>query len=143
MFKNILLPLDLTDKHQAALEQTAELALQSGGKVTLFHVIETIPGLSSEDEKPFYDRLERRARKHLELQGAALTARKISWTVEVRFGNRAVETADFAKSGADLIVLTTPRFDINNPTAGWGSMSWRISLLAPCPVFLVKRGKQT
>ena len=39
---------------------------------------------------------------------------------------------------ADLIVLTSPRPDPENPVALLGSLSHKIGLLAPCPVLLVK-----
>lgn len=140
MFKRILLPLDLTERHATALRYAGELAAQGGAEVVLLHVIETIPGLGEAEEKPFYDRLERVARKHLEQQVARLAERKVPARVEVRFGNRAAETVRFAgDSGVELIVLTAPTFDPKKPAGGFGSMSWRISLLAPCPVFLAKQ----
>jgi len=43
-----------------------------------------------------------------------------------------------AEHQADLIVLTSPPFHPEQPLAGLGSMTWRISLLASCPVLLVK-----
>jgi hypothetical protein len=39
---------------------------------------------------------------------------------------------------ADLIVLTAPRIDPDHPVAGWASLSFKISLLAECPILLVK-----
>ena len=66
MFKNILVPIDLTNKHQRTLDTAAELAAQAAGTVTLLHVVELIPGLGLEEERPFYDRLEQMVRKHFE-----------------------------------------------------------------------------
>jgi nucleotide-binding universal stress UspA family protein len=63
MFQRILLPVDLSDRHEAALKAAAELARGSGAEVVLLHVIELIPGLSIEGEKPFYARLEWKARE--------------------------------------------------------------------------------
>jgi nucleotide-binding universal stress UspA family protein len=53
MFRRILLPLDLTDKHDGALKRAAELARQSGGEISLLHVIERIPGLEAEEDQQF------------------------------------------------------------------------------------------
>jgi hypothetical protein len=39
---------------------------------------------------------------------------------------------------ADLIIAIAPRVDPKNVAAGWGSLSYKISLLSPCPVLLVK-----
>jgi universal stress protein A len=139
MFKKILLPLDLTDNHEAAMNIAATLAKQSGGEVTLLHVIEAIPGLSTEEERGFYDRLGWVARKHLERWGDALAGAGAMSRQEVVVGNRPRELVRYATdTGADLIVLTAPRFDPQAPAAGWGSLSYRVGLLAQCPVLLVK-----
>lgn len=139
MFKNLLIPLDLTDKHQPALQVAAELAQQRGGKVTLLHVIELIQGLGMEEERPFYDRLERVARQHLSRQSATLQGRNVPCQGEIRFGNRPQEIVRHAEEkGVDLIVLTSPRPDPANPAASWGSLSFKVSVLSRCPVLLVK-----
>jgi nucleotide-binding universal stress UspA family protein len=139
MFMKILVPLDRGDKHRPALQIAAELARQSKGEITLLHVIEVIPGLSMDEERTFYDRLDRSARKHLERLGAALTEQQISWQVKVIFGTRALEIARYAgENGSDLMVLSSPAPDPANPAAGWGSLSFKMSLLSPCPVLLVK-----
>jgi nucleotide-binding universal stress UspA family protein len=139
MFQKILVPLDLTARHQPALQVATEFARQSKGEITLLHVIEVIPGLSMEEEKTFYGRLERMARSHLERFGAGLTKDQISWRTEIRYGNRAPEVSHFAaETGADLIVLTSPILDPNNPAAGWGSLSYKVGILSRCPVLLVK-----
>ena len=138
MFKHVLVPLDLTDKHGPAVTTAAELA-GPGGEVTLLHVVEIIPGLAMEEEKTFYTRLERLARAHLEKAGGPLAAAKVPWKVKVLFGDRAREIVEHAQdAGSDLIVLTAPRPDPEHPAAGWGSLSWKVSFMARCPVFLVK-----
>jgi nucleotide-binding universal stress UspA family protein len=139
MFKNILLPVDLTDRHQPALNTAAELARQGGGEITLLHIVEIIPGLSLDEERVFYNRLEKMARAHLERLGEELTRQQVPWRLEVRFGHRAPEVAHYARDrGCDLVVLTSPRPDEENPAAGWASLSYKIGLLSPCPVLLVK-----
>jgi nucleotide-binding universal stress UspA family protein len=139
MFKTILLPVDLTDRHGPVLDVAGELAAQSKGEVILLHVIETISGVAIEDEREFYDRLERTARDHLDRLGKHLDEHKATWRAEVRYGNRARESVQYAlAAAADLIILTAPRFDPAAPGAGWGSMSYRIGILSQCPVLLVK-----
>jgi nucleotide-binding universal stress UspA family protein len=139
MFKKILVPVDLTDKQQRPLEVAADLAARSGGEVTLLHVIELIPGLSMEEEKSFYDRLEHMARNHLERLVPQLAARKIAWHTEVLYGPRAHTVVRHAmEAGTDLIVLASHAIDLNNPAIGWGSVSYQISILSQCPVLLLK-----
>jgi universal stress protein A len=139
MFRKILLPLDLTDKHEGALRRAQELVSPAGGEITMLHVVERIPGLEAQEDKEFYGRLEKSARKHLQRLGRQVSAGVNPAQIETRLGNRAGEVVRFAQeAGCDLIVLTCPKFDPESPALSWGSMSWKISLLANCPVLLVK-----
>ncbi len=139
MFQKILLPVDLSDRHQQALDVAVELAGRSGGEIILLHVIEMIAGLSLEEDKAFYGRLERDARAHLNRLGQHLQERKVPWRAEVRDGKRTQETVQFAAdTGVNLIVLTAPRFNPAVLSTGWASMSHQVGVLSPCPVLLVK-----
>ncbi len=42
------------------------------------------------------------------------------------------------EEGMDLIVLKSHRIDLENPSAGWGTVSYKVGILAQCPVLLVK-----
>jgi nucleotide-binding universal stress UspA family protein len=139
VFQKILVPLDLTDRHDRAVATAAELAGSGPGEVTLLHVIELIEGATQEEEQPFYSRLERVARKHLQRYGTELTGRGVRWRAEVGFGRREREVVRYAAEWpADLIILTAPVPDPANPQQTWGSLSYRIGILARCPVLLVK-----
>ncbi len=139
MFKKILLPVDLADKHGPALNVAADLANLGGGEIVLLHVIEVIAGLPMEEERDFYGRLEKRAREHLGRLGGQLKRRGVAWRTEILYGHRGAEVVRFAAAtGIDLIVLTSPRLDPSNLAAGWGSLSYKISIVCPCPVLLVK-----
>lgn len=143
MFRKILLALDLTDKHAAAVRCAADLARPGQGTVLLLHVVELIPGLERAEEKDFYDRLEKMARAHLGRTAADLAREKIACHSHVIFGSRAQATVGFAaEHGVDLIVLTSPAFHPQHPASSLGSMAWKISLVAPCPVLLVKADAQ-
>ena len=89
MFKKILVPIDLSDSHQQAIEIAAKLAGEGDGQVTLLHVVEVIPGLWIEEERDFYDRLEAAARAHLSRLGRQLEELHVPRREEVIFGNRA------------------------------------------------------
>jgi nucleotide-binding universal stress UspA family protein len=77
VFKKILVPVDLADVHQQALDIAARLATESDGEVILLHVVEVITGLWAEEEREFYDRLERKARDHLARLGRDLEERAV------------------------------------------------------------------
>ncbi len=44
----------------------------------------------------------------------------------------------FSEMSDDLIILTAPLFDPANPATAWGSMSYKIGMLAQCPVRLLR-----
>jgi universal stress protein A len=119
----------LTDVHQPALEIAARLAQGSAGEVTLLHVIEVIAEVWAGDDREFYDRLEQKARDHLARLGHYLGERAVPGREEVVFGNRAPEIVCYAvEEGIEL----------ESPSAGWGTVSYKVSILAQCPVLLVK-----
>jgi hypothetical protein len=92
-----------------------------------------------DEERTFYDRLERSARRHLEKWAGTLTRQNIPCQMNVLYGSRAAEIARYAtENRSDLIVLTAPQPDPDNPVAGWASLSHKVGILAPCPVLLVK-----
>jgi nucleotide-binding universal stress UspA family protein len=138
VFKHILVPVDLSDRHQHALEVAARLARESHGEVTLLHVIESIPGPWAQ-ERDFYKRIAELAHNHLTSLGRTLEAGQVLGRKEVVYGNRAHEIVCYAlEAGIDLIVLTSRRIDPNDPNAGWGPVSHQVGILSQCPVLLVK-----
>ena len=139
MFRKILLPVDLSDRHQQALQISARLAKESDGEVTLLHVIEIIPALDMEEERDFYQRLEQAARDHLGRLGRYLEEQQVPQRGEIIYGSRAPEIVRYAmEMGVDLIVLSSHRIDPTEPTAGWGTVSYKVGILSQCPVLLVK-----
>jgi universal stress protein A len=140
-FRQILVPTDLTDRSTAALDVALKLAAAAGpgSRVTVLHVIETVPGLEFAELKPFYEKLHRRARKKL----GPLVRRAGPGTAQVdvlvAYGRRAetiVKTATSRK--ADLIVLASHRVNPAFVGRDWGTLSYKVGLLAQCPVLLVK-----
>jgi nucleotide-binding universal stress UspA family protein len=139
MFKKILVPVDLSDRHQQALEIAARLAKESQGEVALLHVTEIIPGLDFGEERDFYQRLDQAARDHLVRLGRYFEEHQVPRREEVIYGNRAPEIVRYAmETGVDLIVLSSHRIDLENPSAGWGTVSYKVGILSQCPVLLVK-----
>ncbi len=138
MFRKILVPVDLTDRHGPTLDLAARLAAGSG-EVVLLHVIEVIRGLSREDDPAFYQRLETRANRHVGRLVEALRGKQVAARAEVLYGDRVAEILRCAvREGADLVALASHPVDPARPGEGWGTLSHRVGLLAPCPVLLVK-----
>ena len=138
-FHHVLVPTDLTERTEKALELAARLAVSSTCRVTLLHVVETIDGLPFDEIKDVYGRLERKARTAMARLTRHAPAPAAPVTPEVVFGRRAEEIVKFAAAnGVDLIVLASHRVNPSMVNRDWGTISYKVGILAPCPVLLVK-----
>jgi nucleotide-binding universal stress UspA family protein len=139
MFGKILVPVDLTAKNRSALAAAGELAGRSAGEICLLHVVETIEDVPYEELSDFYARLEARAHTAMEPLAAGLRDDGLAVSRRVAYGKRAPEIVRFADEwGAELILLSSHRIDPDAPQVPWATISYRVALLARCPVLLVK-----
>jgi nucleotide-binding universal stress UspA family protein len=139
MFQRIVVPIDLTQKSQAAVDHAFELATRSGAEVILLHVIETIEHVEFEEMKSFYDRLEGSARNGLKEFSERFVSGGLKVDQVVIYGHRTREIVEFAISNqADLIVMASHRIDPDRPGHDWSSISYAVAIMAPCAVLLVK-----
>jgi universal stress protein A len=137
LFDKVLVPVDLTPKNRAAIEIAVGLCAPSG-KVTLLHVIETLD-LPWEEVEEFYLGLEERAREGLDAMAEPLRDASLAHDQVVLYGRRAEEVVTYASDqGYGLIVLSSHRLDPENPGAGWATLSYKVAIMAQCPVLLVK-----
>jgi len=137
MFRSVLVPVDFTDRSVAAVDLAARLVAEDGS-ITLIHVVQTVPGLDPDTDDEFYRRLERTAQQKIERLGHRLDDHDTQWSALLVTGNRFDEIFKAAESGADLLVLSSHRVDLESPETGAGTMSYRLALVAPCPVLLLK-----
>lgn len=140
MFRKILLPVDFTEKNEAAVRVALEMMASPGeGEVTLLHVIEVIEHLEPEEVEGFYRNLEARSAARMfaleeRFKDAGVRARH-----EVLVGKRAETIVRYAEeNGTDLILLSSHKVDRQHPALGIGSLSYRIAIVVNCPVLLVK-----
>src|SRR5262245_58460409 len=139
MFKRILVPVDLSKKSLKAVGVAHELAVQSGSHVVLLHVIETIEHIAFEELKPFYDQLEKSARKGLQDLSERFRSKKLSVEQLIVYGHRTKEIVDCAaRESAELIVMASHRIDPERPAQESSSISYSVAILSPCGVLLVK-----
>jgi len=139
MFKRILVPVDLSEKSLAAVDVAYDFAAQTEAEVTLLHVIETIEHVAFEELKPFYERLEKSARKGLKEFSERFVTHKLRADIAVIYGHRSKEIVNYARDNrADLIVMASHRIDPDRPGHDWSSISYSVAILSPCPVLLVK-----
>jgi len=138
-FQHILVPVDFTEKNLAALDVAFEMAVANHARVTLLHVVETMDVETDAELEQFYATLQSRADSELERMAQRFVAAKIAVDRKIRFGKRLHEiVGDSADRKADLIVMSSHKPDLQNPTQTWATLSYQVSVLCPCPVLLVK-----
>jgi nucleotide-binding universal stress UspA family protein len=136
MFQDILIPVDFTPKNRRAIDA----ALQAGGpraRITLLHIVEKIRLPTTRDLKDFYQELMTDAR--LRMKRLAHTIRRRPVREEIYLGHRTdgiVRTARARK--ADLIVMNSHAVTPGRKGQDWGTISYKVAILAPCPILLVK-----
>jgi len=136
MYKRILIPVDFTDKNLAALDQVYQLAKWGHGSVTLLHIIEKVQNIPRKELKQFYQTLERNARMKMNQYAKTFAKHSVPVTEKILYGKRAEEIVRCAvEEDTDLIVVSSHKVDV---TQGWGTLSYKVAILSPCPVLLVK-----
>ncbi len=139
MFRNLLVPVDFTDKNEAAIGIAIETARRDGAEVVLLHVIETIDHMEFDEMSDFYRKLETRAAAKLAVLADRFASAGVRARYEILFGKRVELILRAAvDAAADLIVLSSHRVDREHPALGLGAISYQVAIVARCPVLLVK-----
>lgn len=140
MFRKLLVPVDFTEKNDAALASTVEIASgNDGAEVVLLHVIETIEHIDFEEMADFYRGLESRAAARLFAMEEKLAQANVRVRHEIVYGKRAETIVRYAEEqGTDLLILSSHKVDREHPALGIGTLSYRVAIVARCPVLLVK-----
>jgi len=139
MFQQILVPVDFTKKNRNALDIAVNLAKTEQSTVSVLHVIELIFDTPVEEFKTFYTTLEKQAAQKMQQLLAPYTGATVKLEQKIIYGSRVQAISRFAQEqNADLIVMNSHKIDLNEPTQGWGTISYKVSILADCPVLLVK-----
>lgn len=140
MFKNVLVPSDLTEKSKKALKIAVEMAMSKDPhRITILHVIETIEDADSREFDEFYEKLRLRAEREMLEMTQAFKQDNITIKTRIEYGNRVREIVKFAHDNdVDLIVLSSHRLDETDPAQGWATISYKVGILAHCPVMMVK-----
>ena len=142
--KCFLVPVDFSDSSLRALRYAVGLAEESGGSLTIVHVVAADYGwldLGREQYRDLDKALQKQAAAELRALADANVPRNMRADLEVRIGRPAEEiVAAASESKSDLIVLSTrgltglDRYLI-------GSVAERVARLASCPVYLMPPGK--
>jgi nucleotide-binding universal stress UspA family protein len=143
--RRLLVPVDFSDSSLRALRHAVGLAEESGGSLTIVHVVAADYGwldIGRKESRDLDKSLQQQAADELRALADANVPRNVSADFEVRIGRPAEEiVAAASESKSDLIVLSTrgltglDRYLI-------GSVAERVARLAPCPVYLLPAVKQ-
>ena len=139
MYKNILVPTDLSDKSKLSIRAALELATQNSGRVELLHVVEKVGGEPDGEIEGFYLKLAEAASKKLAgwQQQFQKDFESVSIDKTILVGKRTQEILGFCQEKErDLIVMTSRIF--NQESQGVGTVSHQVALLAPVSVLVVR-----
>jgi nucleotide-binding universal stress UspA family protein len=137
MFQRILVPVDFTPKNRRALRLAVAMAHEGRAKITLLHVIEKIDLVPDAELRSFFRKLERLAARRLATMAASLAKRGCEVRRRILRGSRVAEILRSAAT-MDLVILASHRVSPRRLPRGWDTLSYRVAILAPCPVLLVK-----
>jgi nucleotide-binding universal stress UspA family protein len=139
MFKHILVPIDLSDRNTRTLRMARALAVGSGARVTLLHVVQRVPNISVQEMRPFYHRLLQASRKKLAATAALFAGKGLAVRSEVLIGEPARQIVRLASARrADLVIMGSHKVDPTRRTRGWGTTSYKVGIFCQCPILLVK-----
>ena len=138
MFARILIPVDFSPRSLRAARSAARIAARGQTQATLLHVIERIEDADTRAFSAFYRRLERAARGRMLPFVDILQRRGVPVEALVRYGKPVEEILRQAQeSRSDLIVLSSHKLPLRHGES-WGTVSYKVGILARCPVLLVK-----
>ena len=139
--EHVLVPIDFSEYSDHALDYAITFASKLQARLTLLHVIESLPvsGVDAVTLPPDYLlELEVGANRHMRSYLARVTTARLTGDVAVVHGTPFRVITEVAKERqADLIIMGTHgRTGLRHL---WlGSVAERVVRLAPCPVLVVR-----
>ena len=140
MFDTILIAVDLSATNDVVLDRATALGTSDQTEIILLHVIETLDGVSVEEDPEFYEELHENATKKMTPWTEQLQAAGFDVTARVDYGKQGQEIVAAARdTNADLVVMRSHVVDTNaESTDQVGTVSHQVALFAPCSVLLVR-----
>lgn len=139
MYKNILVPTDLTDKNEPAIREALSIAIRSGGQLHLLHVLEKLGGEIDGELEAFYQKLASQAdetltrwQQHFQSEFPGVPIEKV-----IAVGKRVPEIIHCCEEEKiDLIVMAART--IRPEQKSFGTLSHQVALFAPVSVLMVR-----
>jgi nucleotide-binding universal stress UspA family protein len=134
-----MVPVDLSDRNERALRIALELARERGGRTTLFHVIQRVPGIALRELDTFYQRLVESSERRLRRIARKFADRGLDVRTEVRVGEPPAEIIRATlRERVDLVVMGSHKVRRGDRQRGWGTTSYKVGIFCQCPILLVK-----
>ncbi len=139
MFRHILIPTDFAENSKNALDIAVKLKGEEADNLTVLHVIEMLEDAGYDEFEDFYEELRKRSQKKLDAMVQGYRDQKVHLSTQIVYGKRSLEIVRFAEEhGVDLIVIGSHSIDRNQLPQNWGTISYKVGILANCPVLMVK-----
>ena len=139
MFRRILVPVDFTPRSLRAARAAAKVAAATRAEAVVLQVIERIDDDESGALESFYRKLEKAAREKLKKLLVPFAENRLPARAEILYGKPVAEILRFAAANrADLIVMSSHKLPLRRSGESWGTVSYKVGVLARCPVLLVK-----
>jgi nucleotide-binding universal stress UspA family protein len=139
LFRHIMVPVDLSGRHERALGAARRLAHERGGRVTLFHVLQRISGIAPGEFNAFYRRLVERSERKLRPIARKFAEGGFDVGTAVRVGEPAAEIVRATRrERVDLVVMGSHKVSSGGRPRGWGTTSYKVGIFCQCPILLVK-----
>ena len=139
LFGHVMVPVDLGDRNERALRTALTLAREAGSRVTLFHVIQRVPGLAPGELEKFYRLLIDRSERKLREVARSFTSKGVEVSTQVRIGEPAAEIVRATlREAVDLVVMGSHTVKPGRRERGWGTTSYKVGIFCQCPILLVK-----
>lgn len=139
LFGHVMVPVDLSDRNERALRTALALAREAGSRVTLFHVIQRVPGLAPRELEKFYRLLIDRSERKLREVARSFTSKGVEVSTQVRIGEPAAEIVRATlREAVDLVVMGSHKVKPGRREQGWGTTSYKVGIFCQCPILMVK-----
>lgn len=135
IYKKILIPVDGSDKSILAARHGADLASRVGAKVTLVHVIPTLP---VDVRSLVLDKISAQGEEILKISAQEISEFNVGTGTEIIIGHPADAICRKARSGKYSIIVMGSRGLSGVKGYLLGSVSSAVVSHAQCPVLIVR-----
>ena len=139
MYKNILIPMDLSGQHSHAIDEAVSTLPKEEATLTLLHIIEQIQDVDDPEVETFYENIRAKAESLLNEKVEALSARGFRVKSEIAFGKRGAEILSYANDhDVDLMIIRGHAKKVEDPRKELTYLSQQLALFASCSVLLIR-----